>query len=255
MTGGLPEPPCGRCSVVRLWSWTRQARSPSSFHQGAPASRPSRQGCRRTETPGSGLRREEVASLAGVSIDYYKRLERGNLRGVSEQVLEALAQRCSSTTLNEHTSSTSLARGPSTPHARRSRTRQPVRRSCSASSTRYTPAIVRNTRSDYLAANQLPRTLRPPLRQPRAARKQPRFLFLDPAASDFYTEWDLVADELVAHLRSDAGRNPYDRGLTTWSANCPLAAPSSVPCGPHTTSVSTAPAPSDFITRSSATSS
>jgi MmyB-like transcription regulator ligand binding domain len=78
-----------------------------------------------------------------------------------------------------------------------------------------TPATVRNTRGDYVGANQLGRALYAPLFE---SREQPansaRFLFLDPAAGEFYTDWERVADELVAHLRSDAGRNPYDRGLS-----------------------------------------
>jgi hypothetical protein len=78
-----------------------------------------------------------------------------------------------------------------------------------------TPAILRNTRSDYLAANQLGRALYAPLFD---SREQPpnsaRFLFLDPAAADFYPDWDRIAKELVAHLRSEAGSNPYDRGLS-----------------------------------------
>ena len=112
VTGGLPEPPCGRCSVVRLWSWTRQARSPSSFHQGAPASRPSRQGCRRTGNagfracaarrwrhwPGSASTTTSASSAAIFAASRSR---------FSKRWLE----RCSSTTLNEHTSSTSLARG------------------------------------------------------------------------------------------------------------------------------------------------
>jgi hypothetical protein len=78
-----------------------------------------------------------------------------------------------------------------------------------------TPAIVRSAHSDYLAANHLGRALHAPLFE---SREQPpnsaRFMFLDPAAPDFYTDWEQTASELVAHLRSEAGRNPYDRGLT-----------------------------------------
>jgi MmyB-like transcription regulator ligand binding domain len=77
------------------------------------------------------------------------------------------------------------------------------------------PAIVRNSRVDYLAANDLGRALYAPLFQ---SREQPansaRFTFLDPAAKDFYVEWERTAKDLVAHLRSEAGRNPYDRGLS-----------------------------------------
>jgi hypothetical protein len=77
------------------------------------------------------------------------------------------------------------------------------------------PATVRNARLDYLGANALGRALYAPVFD---SREQPvnsaRFTFLDPAAADFYPEWDRVATELVAHLRSEAGRNPYDRQLS-----------------------------------------
>ena len=164
-----------------------------------------------------GLRREEVASLAGVSVDYYKRLERGNLTGVSDQVLEALA-RALQLDDAERTHLFDLARaaGPIPPRARRSPAKQPVRPVVQRIiDSMETPAVVRSTRGDYVAANQLGRALYAPVFD---SREQPansaRFLFLDPAAGEFYIDWDRVADELVAHLRSDAGRNPYDRGLS-----------------------------------------
>jgi hypothetical protein len=77
------------------------------------------------------------------------------------------------------------------------------------------PAIVRNSRVDYLAANPLGRALDAPLFD---SREQPansaRFTFLDQAAQEFYVDWERTAKDLVAHLRSEAGRNPYDRGLS-----------------------------------------
>jgi hypothetical protein len=77
------------------------------------------------------------------------------------------------------------------------------------------PATVRNARLDYVGANFPGRALYAPVFE---SREQPansaRFTFLDPAAADFYPEWDRVASELVAHLRSEAGRNPYDRQLS-----------------------------------------
>ena len=77
------------------------------------------------------------------------------------------------------------------------------------------PAILRNSRVDYLAANPLGRALYAPVFD---SREQPansaRFTFLDPAAQEFYVDWERTAKELVAHLRSEAGRNPYDRGLS-----------------------------------------
>jgi hypothetical protein len=77
------------------------------------------------------------------------------------------------------------------------------------------PAIVRNSRVDYVAANPLGRALYAPLFE---SREQPansaRFTFLDAAAQDFYVGWERTAKDLVAHLRSEAGRNPYARGLS-----------------------------------------
>ena len=163
-----------------------------------------------------GLRREEVASLAGVSIDYYKRLERGNVSGVSDSVLEALA-RALQLDDAERTHLFDLARAanpmvPRRRHPVQQRVRPVVQRILDSIGT---PALVRNARVDYLAANQLGRGLYAPLFE---SREQPansaRFTFLDPAAVEFYPDWERVASDLVAHLRSEAGRNPYDRGLS-----------------------------------------
>jgi transcriptional regulator with XRE-family HTH domain len=163
-----------------------------------------------------GLRREEVASLAGVSIDYYKRLERGNVSGVSDSVLEALA-RALQLDDAERAHLFDLARAANPLGSRR---RRPVQQRVRPVVQRIldsmaTPALVRNSRVDYLAANQLGRALYAPLFE---SREQPansaRFTFLDPAAVDFYPDWQRVASDLVAHLRSEAGRNPYDRGLS-----------------------------------------
>jgi transcriptional regulator with XRE-family HTH domain len=163
-----------------------------------------------------GLRREEVASLAGVSVEYYKRLERGNLSGVSDLVLEALARALQLDDAERaHLFDLARAAGPLTPRRRRpvqQRVRPVVQRIIEQLST---PAIVRNSRGDYVGANQLGRALYAPLFE---SREQPpnsaRFTFLDPAAADFYVDWEQVASDMVAHLRSDAGRNPYDRGLS-----------------------------------------
>jgi transcriptional regulator with XRE-family HTH domain len=164
-----------------------------------------------------GLRREEVASLAGVSIEYYRRLERGNLAGASDQVLDAIA-RALQLDDAERTHLFDLARAASpavTVRQRRvitQRLRPTVELMLDGIQA---PALVRNDRSDYLAANALGRALYAPMFE---SSEQPansaRFTFLDPAAQDFYPQWDRVADELVATLRSLAGRNPYDKGLS-----------------------------------------
>jgi transcriptional regulator with XRE-family HTH domain len=163
-----------------------------------------------------GLRREEVASLAGVSVDYYKRLERGSAAGVSDGVLEALARALQLDDAERaHLHDLARAANPVAPKRRRSsprRVRPVVQRIVDAMTT---PAVVRNSRVDYLSANALGRALYAPVFQ---SREQPansaRFTFLDPAAQDFFADWERTAKELVAHLRSEAGRNPYDRDLS-----------------------------------------
>jgi transcriptional regulator with XRE-family HTH domain len=162
-----------------------------------------------------GLRREEVASLAGVSVEYYKRLERGNAGGVSDGVLEALAGALRLDDAERaHLHDLARAVNPSAPRRRRpaQRVRPVVQRIVDAMST---PAIVRNSRVDYLSANALGRALYAPVFE---SREQPansaRFTFLDAAAQDFYADWERTAKDLVAHLRSEAGRHPYDRELS-----------------------------------------
>jgi transcriptional regulator with XRE-family HTH domain len=163
-----------------------------------------------------GLRREEVASLAGVSIDYYKRLERGHVSGVSDSVLEALAQALQ---LNDaeraHLYDLARAANPVMPRRPR-RVHQGVRPAVQRIlDSLDTPALARNARLDHIAANQLGRALYAPMWE---SSEQPpnsaRWCFLDPTAVDFYPDWERVAKDLVAHLRSHAGSNPHDRGLS-----------------------------------------
>src|SRR3954464_15376892 len=163
-----------------------------------------------------GLRREEVASLAGMSVEYYKRLERGNVTGASELVLEGLARALQLDDAERaHLFDLARAANPVTPKPAR-----PIKHKIRPVGQRIldqvdAPATVRNARLDYIGANALGRALYAPVFD---SREQPansaRFTFLDPAAADFYPEWDRVATELVAHLRSEAGRNPYDRQLS-----------------------------------------
>jgi len=164
-----------------------------------------------------GLRREEVASLAGVSVEYYKRLERGHLAGVSELVLEGIA-RALQLDDAERAHLLDLARAATpmaSPPRRRTeqrRVRPTVQRILDQLSA---PAIVRNGRVDYLSANALGRVLYAPVfDSPEQPPNSARFTFLDPAAHDFYADWERTAKDLVAHLRSEAGRNPHDRHLS-----------------------------------------
>jgi hypothetical protein len=166
----------------------------------------------------AGLRREEVAMMAGVSADYYTRLEKGNLAGVSDSVLHAVARALH---LNEAEQAHlfDLAKTANTSPSRVPR-RQPapkVRPSVLRvlHSMTMTAAFVRNGRLDVLAINQLGRALYAPVfEDPHRPANMARFNFLDPRSTDFYPDWDDAADTSVALLHTEAGRDPYDRGLT-----------------------------------------
>jgi len=167
----------------------------------------------------AGLRREEVALLAGVSVDYYTRLERGNARGASDTVLDALAralqldeaERAHLFDLARAANATIAARAPRRPAG------QPVRPAVQRilDSMAITPAYLRNGRMDILAANQLGRALYAPVFDSSAQPpNHARFIFLDPGATEFFAEWDRAAADTVALLRAEAGRNPHDRALS-----------------------------------------
>ncbi|MFJ2632462.1 helix-turn-helix transcriptional regulator [Streptomyces sp. NPDC093221] len=167
----------------------------------------------------TGLRREEVALLAGVSADYYIKLERGNARGVSDGVLEALA-RALRLDEAERAHLFDLARaagsGARTPAARapKPHVRPSIQRILDSMST-TTPAYVRDRRLDILATNRLGRALLGPvLATPGRPPNVARFMFLDPAATDFYRDWERMAAGTVAILRAEAGRDPHDRALS-----------------------------------------
>jgi transcriptional regulator with XRE-family HTH domain len=164
-----------------------------------------------------GLRREEAALLAGVSIDYYTRLERGNLSGVSESVLVALA-RALQLDEAEHAHLFDLARtANASPRTRGRQTQERVRPSMQRLLDAMTgaPAYVRNGRLDILAANRLGRALYAPVfDDPRRPVNTARFVFLNPRSPEFYPDWDRVAHDAVAILRASAGANPYDKALS-----------------------------------------
>jgi transcriptional regulator with XRE-family HTH domain len=163
-----------------------------------------------------GLRREEVAILAGVSVEYYNRMERGNLSGVSESVLDAVA---SALRLDDaervHLSDlarTASSSGRSRRQTGQQRIRQTIQRILDGMTA--VPAYARNGRLDILAVNQLGAALLRDLMAGPGTPNLGRYLFLDPRAQDFYADWQAVARDCVAALRIEAGRNPYDRGLT-----------------------------------------
>jgi len=161
-----------------------------------------------------GLRREEVATLAGVSVDYYNRMERGNLSGASESVLDALAR---ALRLDEaeraHLFNLARASHPSAQGRRRS-SKQNVHPSVQwmLDSMTGSAAIVENRRLDALATNQLGRAFYSHLFDGSGHPVNfARFIFLDPRAREFYADWERAARESAALLRLEAGRNPYDR--------------------------------------------
>jgi transcriptional regulator with XRE-family HTH domain len=166
-----------------------------------------------------GLRRGEVAQLAGVSVEYYTKLERGDLAGVSESVLDAIARGLQLDEA-ERAHLFDLARAASaSPSARRRRRTPPprvrpgVQRVLDAMAD--APAWVRNGRADVVASNRLGRALYAPLFDgPIQPANTARFAFLDPRGREFYLDWENTANDMVGVLRAEAGRNPYDKGLT-----------------------------------------
>jgi transcriptional regulator with XRE-family HTH domain len=164
-----------------------------------------------------GLRREEAAMLAGVSIDYYTRLERGNLNGVSESVLDSLA-RALQLDEAERAHLFDLARVANTTlRTRRRPTRHQVRPGVQRILDALTsaPAFVLNGRLDILSANRLGRALYSEMYSDAVRpANHARFLFLNPRATTFWSDWERAANDTVALLRAEAGRDPYDRELS-----------------------------------------
>ena len=163
-----------------------------------------------------GLRREEVAILAGISVDYYNRMERGNLAGVSGDVLEAVA---GALRLDEaeraHLFDLARASRDQAGGRRRSSTKLTVRPSVEwlVDAMTGSAAFVVNSRQDILAANHLGRAFFAPVFASGAPANVARFTYLDPRARDFFIDWDRAAKECVAALRAQAGRDLFDRDL------------------------------------------
>lgn len=164
----------------------------------------------------SGLRREEVALLAGISVEYYTQIERGNVRGVSEDVLQAVARALQLDEV-ERTHLFDLVRAAKQRPARGRRTPERVRPGVQRLLDAITEAaaFVRNGRLDVLSANRLGSALySEAFSNPERPTNLARFVFLDPQSRRFYEDWDGIADAAVGNLRAEAGRDPYDRDLT-----------------------------------------
>ena len=164
-----------------------------------------------------GLRREEAAMLAGISSEYYVRLERGDATGISEGVVDGIV-RALQLDEAERSHLLDLLRASSGSSSRR---RRPGVQRVRASVQRIidsmvgAPAFVLNGRLDVLAANELGRALYAPIYEELTdPPNNARFIFLSPRASQFWPDWDKAANDTVAMLRTEAGRDPYDRDLT-----------------------------------------
>jgi transcriptional regulator with XRE-family HTH domain len=164
-----------------------------------------------------GLRREEAALLVGVSPQYYVRLERGDAIGVSPSVIDGIAHALKLDAAERahlldllHT-----AGAPSRSRDRKSPTTARLRPTLQrlVDSMPAVPAIVLSGRLDVLGMNALGRAVFSPLYGDQERLNNARIVFLDPKATTFFREWDKVANDTVALLRAEAGRDPYDRHL------------------------------------------
>lgn len=164
-----------------------------------------------------GLRREEVAMLAGVSVDYYVRMERGSLGGASEAVLDALASALQlDDAEREHLFALARESGASS-YRRQRKAPGTVRPALLQILDAFTdaPAWIRNGRHDVLAMNQLARALYSPvLEDPRRPANTTRFVYLHPEEAErFFVDYDQVTRDAAAMLRMEAGNNPHDEKL------------------------------------------
>jgi len=153
--------------------------------------------------------------LAGVSVDYYVRMERGNLSGASDGVLDALVGALQLDEA-ERDHLFTLARTAGSGRARRRRTPSTVRPAVQQvlDAISDAPAWVRNGRHDIVAMNRLGKALYAPvLANPRRPANTTRFVYLDPAAREFFVDWETIARDAASYLRLEAGRNPHDPDL------------------------------------------
>ncbi|HEX3814201.1 MAG TPA: helix-turn-helix transcriptional regulator [Mycobacteriales bacterium] len=161
----------------------------------------------------AGLRREELAQLAAISVDYYTRLEQGRARNVSTEVLDSLA-RALQLTADEHRYLRNLAAAPKHRRAtppRPQRVRPELRMMLDAITT---PALIFGRNLDVLAYNALGAVMSFHLPTiPVEERNMARLFFLDDSAAELHPEWDSLSREVVANLRSEAGRHPDDPRL------------------------------------------
>ncbi len=165
-----------------------------------------------------GLRRSEVATLAGMSVEYYTKLERGNIGGASPEVLESLARALQLDDAERtHLFDLALATHP----VARPRKRRPSKGWAANPGLQWAldgftagPAFVRNGRMDVLAVNSLARAFYTELYDlPGQPANIARHMFLDSRARAFYPDWDAFADVTIAILRTEAARDPHNKDL------------------------------------------
>ncbi|KAB2346982.1 helix-turn-helix transcriptional regulator [Actinomadura rudentiformis] len=172
-----------------------------------------------------GLRRSEVAALAGMSVEYYAKLERGSLAGVSAGVLDAIAralqlddaERAHLLHLAHEADGSNAILRPRSPNRRPKRWTARPSLQWTLDTVTTGPAIIVNNRMDLLAANHLGRAMYHDVYSSPAGPAGPpnfaHFTFLDGAARRFYPDWDLASDMCVANLRTAAGKDPHDKSL------------------------------------------
>lgn len=170
----------------------------------------------------AGMRREEVAYLAGISVDYYTRLERGRVQGISEEILVAVSRALRLDDV-EHEHLLRLVQSLRPGAERRTRRRRTAPREPDGSLQRLIdtisgPAYLQNSRLDILAANRIGWKLFPHAEQHLAQNdgtpfNSLRFQVLDPRAKDFYEDWELAVRNGTAALHEAAGRQQGDKEL------------------------------------------
>src|SRR3954452_3286734 len=180
-----------------------------------------------------GLRREEVAQLAGLSTDYYTKLEKGNLRSASDSVLEAVA-RALQLDDAEYAHLLDLAR-TARDGARPTRRRPPAKQIPASmqhmlDAMTGAAAVVANGRLDVVASNALMRSLQADVFDTGQPPNLARYCFFDARSREFYDNWDAIADVTVQILRTEAGRTPPDGARTELAAE---RAPRSHEFGPR----------------------
>ncbi|MCW2497287.1 helix-turn-helix transcriptional regulator [Jatrophihabitans sp.] len=167
----------------------------------------------------AGLRREEVAMLAGVSPQYYVRLERGDATGISDSIVDGVARALQLSTAERAHLLDLLRTAGTPPRAQRRKPATPKRIRPTVQrlidSMHDAPVVVMNGRLDIVASNALGRALFSPVFEDQAGiPNSALFVFLSPDAQQFFREWEIVANDTVAILRAEAGRDPQDRDLS-----------------------------------------